>query len=139
MTADADTNCAEAMRLQLAGDLDQAERLYRAVLESDPRHAAANYCIGMLKVQLQRPADGLPYLLAALESKPETFDYWLGYLEALLHAGRTDEAAAALALARQHGLAGPPVEGFAQRLEARCTLEPSASKPDAPSSAPSRA
>jgi predicted O-linked N-acetylglucosamine transferase (SPINDLY family) len=134
VTGDSDTTCAEAMRLQLAGDLDQAETLYRTVLEADPRHAAANYCIGMLKVQQQRPADGLPHLLAALESRPETFDYWMGYLEALLHAERTEEAAAALALARQHGLAGPPVEDFAQRLLSRSTAGTSA-----PSSAPSRA
>src|SRR5580658_6700382 len=105
------------MRLQLAGDLDQAEKLYRTVLEADPRHAAASYCIGMLKVQRQQPAEGLPHLLAALESNPETFDYWLGYLEALLQAGRTDEAASTLTLARQHGLSGPPVEEFARRLQ----------------------
>lgn len=138
MTGDPDATCAEAMRLQLAGDLDQAENLYRTVLKTDPRHAPANYCVGMLKVQLQRPADGLPHLLAALESKPETFDYWLGYLEALLQAGRTGEAAGTLALARQHGLAGPIVEEFARRLQSRSAATPPAAS-SAPPGAPSRA
>lgn len=136
--ADPDTSCAEAMRLQLAGDLNQAEKLYRTALEADPRHAAANYCIGMLKVQLQQPAEGLPHLLAALESKPETFDYWLGYLEALLQAGRSDEAASTLTLARQHGLAGPLVEEFARRLQARTAAKPLAPPPTPPNT-PSRA
>ncbi len=108
------------MRLQLAGELDQAEKLYRSALEAEPRHAAANYCIGMLKVQLKQPAEALPHLLAALETRPETFDYWMGYLEALLQAGRADEAAGALDLARRHGLVGRAVDDFAQRLQARC-------------------
>jgi predicted O-linked N-acetylglucosamine transferase (SPINDLY family) len=139
VTSDPDAICAEAMRLQLAGDPYEAEKLYRTVLQTDPGHAAANYCIGMLKVQLQRPAEGLPHLLAALESKPETFDYWLGYLEALLQARRIEEAKSTLALARQHGLAGRAVEEFAQRLQACSATEPA--PPNAPNTpnAPSRA
>jgi len=105
------------MQLQVAGRIDQAEPLYRRILEAQPRHAAANHCLGMLHVQLKRPATAVPYLLAALEESPQIPDYWLGYLEALLLAGRTDEAAEALALGRQHGLAGAGVEDFAARLQ----------------------
>lgn len=114
-----DSICAAAMQLQIAGDLDRAESLYRSILQSQPRHAAANYCLGMLNVQRQRPAAGLAYLLAALETNPETFDYWMGYLEALLQADRVDEAQSTLELARRHGLAGPRVEDFSQRLSMR--------------------
>jgi protein O-GlcNAc transferase len=114
-----DALCGEAMDLQLAGRLDLAERLYREILQMQPAHAAANYCIGMLQVQKRRASDGLPFLLQALKSDPKTPDYWLGYLEALLLAGETDAAQAALALGRQHGLEGEAVEEFAGRLEAR--------------------
>jgi predicted O-linked N-acetylglucosamine transferase (SPINDLY family) len=118
MTPTLDDICGNAMKQQVAGRLDQAERLYREILQAEPRHAAANYCIGMLSVQLRRPLDALPHLLAALEVNPELPDYWLGYLEALLLAGQIDDAAASLALGRQHGLSGAAVEEFAQRLAA---------------------
>lgn len=117
--SDLDAACAEAMRLQLAGQVDQAERLYRTVLEAAPTHAAANYCIGMIKVQMREPAEALPHLLAALEAAPETPDYWLGYLEALLQAGRIEEARSTLALGVQHGLAGSGAEDFTRRLQER--------------------
>ncbi|MGA2539912.1 MAG: hypothetical protein ABSF53_28170, partial [Terracidiphilus sp.] len=46
-----DALCGEAMNLQRAGRLDLAERLYREILQMQPAHAPANYCIGMLQVQ----------------------------------------------------------------------------------------
>jgi predicted O-linked N-acetylglucosamine transferase (SPINDLY family) len=113
-----DEACGKAMTLQLAGQADQAAQLYRTILQAQPTHGAANHCFGMLQVQLERPADGLPYLLAALNAHPELPDYWLGYLEALLLAGQNDVAAETLALARQHGLSGVAVEEFARRLDA---------------------
>ena len=65
-----DALCGEAMSLQLAGRLDLAERLYREILQMQPAHAAANYCIGMLQVQNRRASEALPFLLAALKSDP---------------------------------------------------------------------
>ena len=49
------------MDLQIAGRLDLAEQMYRAILQSEPAHATANYCFGMLKCRLSRPAEGLTY------------------------------------------------------------------------------
>jgi protein O-GlcNAc transferase len=112
------------MNLQRKGQLDLAEQLYRAILQAEPKHGAANYCIGMLHVQIRRPADGLSFLQVALEANPEIPDYWLGYLEALLSSGRILEARTTLALARRHGLDGPAAADFANRLAsaapARC-------------------
>ena len=93
--------------------------MYRAILEAEPRHSTANYCMGMLFLQLQRPSEGLANLLVALASDPQIPDYWLGYLEALLLAGKIEEAGETLARARQHGLCGPPVEEFAARLRVK--------------------
>jgi protein O-GlcNAc transferase len=116
-----DEGCRKAMELQIAGHSDLAEQLYRAILRAEPAHAAANHCFGMLHVQSQRPAEGLPYLLTALNVSPEVSDYWLGYLEALLAAAHVDTAKNTLALARQHGLSGVAVENFAKRLAAKST------------------
>jgi predicted O-linked N-acetylglucosamine transferase (SPINDLY family) len=105
------------MDLQIAGHLDLAEQLYRSILKAQPGHAGAHHGLGLLEIRLQRPAEGLPHLLAALEAKPEIPDYWLGYLEGLRLTGNIDAAAAALALGRQHGLSGRSVDEFALRLQ----------------------
>jgi predicted O-linked N-acetylglucosamine transferase (SPINDLY family) len=113
-----DEACTEAMKHHIKGRPDLAESLYREILRVDPGHATANHCIGMVHVQQQRASDGIPHLVAALEANPQSRDYWLGYMEALLMSGRTDEAKSTLALGRQHGLDGRAVEDFAQRLDA---------------------
>jgi predicted O-linked N-acetylglucosamine transferase (SPINDLY family) len=113
-----DEACTEAMKHHINGRPDLAESLYREILRVDPGHANANYCIGMVYVHLRRACDGIPHLVAALEANPQSRDYWLGYMEALLMSGRTDEAKTTLALGRQHGLDGRAVEDFARRLDA---------------------
>lgn len=133
-TAAPDGGLAQAVKLQLAGDLTGAERLYRGLLAAQPRHAAANHCLGMLQVQLGRPADGLSFLFSALEASPQTADYWLGYLEALLLAGQIGGATAALAIARERGLTGESVENFAKRLAAK-SADTQEAAPPAPAAA----
>jgi predicted O-linked N-acetylglucosamine transferase (SPINDLY family) len=107
------------MNLQLAGHLLPAAKIYQSILEVEPRHAVANHCLGMIQLQLQRPLDGIPFLLLAVNEQPEMPSYWLGYLEALVQAGRLDAAMEALDLGRQHGLSGKSVEELASRLAGR--------------------
>ncbi len=113
-----DRLCGEAMQLQIGGEIERAEQLYREILRDHPDHAAANYCFGMLNVQLGRTPDALPYLLAAIEAQPQVPDYWLGYLEALLLLGRNAEAKATLELGVRRGLAGREVDAYGARLAA---------------------
>jgi tetratricopeptide (TPR) repeat protein len=120
----ADELCDKAVRLQIAGGMDVAEEIYRAILQAEPSHAAANHCLGLLLLHVRRPAEGLPHLLTALNGNPEIPDYWLGYLESLLLIGKMDEAKSTLALGRQHGLKGPAVEDYAKRLEASVERKP---------------
>jgi predicted O-linked N-acetylglucosamine transferase (SPINDLY family) len=127
-----DSACEKAMELQLAGQLDLARQLYRAILQTEPKHAVANHCLGLLYVQSQNPTDGLPFLLAALEAKPDISDYWMGVLEALILAGRTDEAQSTLVVARQHGVAGAAVEDFAKRLDEKISAGAAASETAVP-------
>ena len=133
-TADCDAACRAAMNLQLRGRLELAAQAFRAILRAESGHAMTNHCLGMLHVQMRRPADALPFLLTALNESPQVHDYWLGYLEALLQDGRIDTAAETLVIGRQHGLSGNSVEAFAQRLARRETAHPLAREDAAPSS-----
>jgi hypothetical protein len=112
-----DAACAKGMELQLAGQLDLAGQLYQAVLQAAPQHAAANYCMGMLHVQLKRPEDGLPHLKTALLAQLGVHEYWLGYLETLMLLGRHAAVRNILALGLQQGLKGDAVDDFTRRLD----------------------
>ena len=115
---------------QRSGQIQEAEDLYRAILEIRPRHPEANYNLGLLEVRAQRPSAGLPYLGAAVEARPEQEQYWLAYIDALIHADQAEHARQMLELGRQHGLQGAAAENLAGRLETPAqAMAPSAPPP----------
>lgn len=108
----------QAVARHQTGQLQEAEELYRAVLETHPDHPEANHNMGVLTRQTKQAADGLPYFLAALEADPTRGQYWRSYIEALIEADQTQDARQMIALARQQGLQGDEVTALALRLEA---------------------
>jgi len=107
----------QAIDLQRAGQQQEAERLYLAILQTQPEHPEANHGMGALATRIKGPAAGLPYFIAALNADPSRGPYWLSYIDALLEDGQPEEARQVLALARQHGLEGDDVEALALRLQ----------------------
>lgn len=109
-----------AVAHQQSGQLEEAERLYRSILQAQPNHPDANHSLGVLAVQMKQAVAGLPYFAAALEARPERKPYWLSYIDALIQADETHIAQQLLALGRDHGLQGDDVQALAARLEG-CT------------------
>ncbi len=105
-----------AVTQQQAGQLQDAERGYLAILQADPLHPVANHNMGVLAVQQNRADASLPYFVAALQADPACGHYWLSYIDGLFQAGQLEEARQVMELARQQGLQGPKVEELARRL-----------------------
>jgi predicted O-linked N-acetylglucosamine transferase (SPINDLY family) len=112
-----DDLCEKATALLDAGQAEAAEQVYQAILAVEPKHPAANHDLGMLCMRSHRYEEGLSFLLAALEAKPETAEYWFAYIEALLLDGQVDAAQQALALGHRHGLEGKAFANLALRLK----------------------
>jgi len=90
-----------------AGQLQDAERLYRAILQAQPNHPDANHNLGVLAVQMKKqPAASLTHFKAALEANPMQGQYWLSYIDALIQSGQIDAARQVLEQGRQRGLQG---------------------------------
>lgn len=106
----------QAMEHHRSGQLVEAEKLYRALLEVQPEHSDANHNLGIVVAGLRQPKEGLPFLLAALESQPENEQYWLSYVEALLQDKQFEVAEQTLELGRKHGLQGEGVDKLVERL-----------------------
>ena len=66
------------------GKLQEAERLYRAILQSQPQHADANHNLGVLAVSVNKTEAALPLFKTALEANPKIEQFWLSYIDALI-------------------------------------------------------
>ena len=115
----------QAIAHHQAGQLQEAERLYRAILQTQPNHPDANHNLGVLAMQVKQPAAGLPHFKAALEANPTQGQYWLSYIDALIQTGQTDAARQILAQGRSRGLQGATIEALAGRLEELVGSKPS--------------
>jgi Tfp pilus assembly protein PilF len=111
------TQTALAAKAHQAGKLDEARNRYLAILKIQPNHPLANHNLGVLAMQAMQAHAALPYFIAALEADSSCGQYWLSYIDALYHAGQTDDARTLLAIAREQGLQGEEVEALALRIE----------------------
>ncbi len=57
------------------GKLEEADRLYTAILNADPKNPDANHNMGVLAVSLGRVEEATPFFEAALETNNEQLDY----------------------------------------------------------------
>ncbi|HEY8099802.1 MAG TPA: tetratricopeptide repeat protein [Burkholderiaceae bacterium] len=141
MSSDAqspDQALLDAVRHHQAGQLQDAERLYRAILQADPQHPDANHNLGLLAVQVQQPVASLPHFEAALAANPQAQQYWLSYIDALIQAGRPEQARQVLALGRQHGLAGEVSDALSARMAAMRADQPASQIKNAAQSQPAK-
>tara|TARA_B100001250_G_scaffold134910_1_gene115361 strand:- start:690 stop:2879 length:2190 start_codon:yes stop_codon:yes gene_type:complete len=107
------------------GQLQDAERLYRAILKSQPEHPDANHNLGVLAVSVNKAEAALPLFKAALEVNPGIEQFWLSYIDALIKAQQFDAAKQALKQAKQRST----TEEKLNVLEERLPLSVQAPKP----------
>ena len=88
------------------GKVQDAERLYRAILQSQPLHPDANHNLGVLAVSVNKADAALPLFKTALKANPKIEQFWLSYIDALIKEKQFDNAKGVLEQARKQGVAG---------------------------------
>ncbi|MGD1016585.1 MAG: sulfotransferase [Roseiarcus sp.] len=95
-----------AVQLHQHGRLDEAERLYAAILAKQPNDVDANHFLGALRLQQGRNDEAIRLIGAALKVNRKSPAMLTNYGLALERAGRVDEALSAydkaMALAPDH-------------------------------------
>ena len=86
-----------------AGRVQEADRLYTAILKAQPKHPDANHNMGVLAVGVGKVQDALPFFKIALEANPNTAQFWLSYIDALVKLNRLVDAKAVLDQAKDKG------------------------------------
>ena len=77
----------KAIEAHKAGQLREADKLYRAILNAQPRHPDANHNLGVLEVGVGKVQEALPFFKMALEANPTIAQFWLSYIDALIKSG----------------------------------------------------
>ena len=101
------------------GKLQDAERLYRAILQSQPAHPDANHNLGVLAVSVNKAAAALPLFKIALEANPKIEQFWLSYIDALIKEQQFESAKLVFEQAKTRGMA----EDKLNNLEAQLASE----------------
>lgn len=101
-----------------SGRLQDAEQLYRAILQVRPRNPDANHGLGVLDAGAGDKAElALSHLRIAVDSAPQRGEFWISYINALANLGRPDQARRVLEQGRQLGLAGTAVDALIKSLQ----------------------
>jgi len=124
----------QAVQFHQAGNLQQAELLYRSILQTHPNHPDANHNMGVLAIQVKQIGASLPFFKTALSSNPDSPQYWISYIDALIQAQESSVAEQILALGRQQGLQGDGIDQLEKRL-ALLTKKPIEDKSPSPNTA----
>ena len=98
------------------GNLQDAERVYRAILQSQPGHPDANHNLGVIAVSVNKADAALPLFKAALEANPKVEQFWLSYIDALIKEEYFDNAKKTLDEGKKQGVDREKLIGLEKRL-----------------------
>ena len=99
------------------GKLQDAERLYRAILKAQPKHPDANHNLGVLAVAVGKPLEAIPLFQMALEANPKIEQFWLSYIDALIKLEHFDEAMRVVVEGKKSGVSVDRLDAFNRRLQ----------------------
>ena len=105
------------------GKLEEAERLYRVILQSQSAHPDANHNLGVLAVSVNKADAALPLFKTALEANPKIEQFWLSYIDALIKEKQFDNAKAVLEQAKQQGADADRLNSLEAQLPPKTQIE----------------
>ena len=108
----------KAVEAHKASKLQEAESLYRAILQAQPNHPDANHNLGVLAVSVNKLEAALPLFKTALEANPNQGQFWLSYIDTLIKEKQLVNARNVLNQAKKSGLVGDKVDELEARLTA---------------------
>ncbi len=99
-----------------AGNVQEADRYYTAVLKANPKYPDANHNMGVLAVGVGKVEEALPFFKTALEANPNIAQFWLSYIDALIKLDRRADAKAVCDQAKSNGAKGDAFDQLEKHL-----------------------
>ena len=102
-----------------AGKLAEAEQLYRAILQSQPKHPDANHNLGVIAVSFNKADLALPLFKTALGVNPKIEQFWVSYIDALVKANQLKGAEQAIKKAKRNGFNAKKLKALLSQSKGR--------------------
>ncbi len=99
-----------------AGKAVEAERFYKAILNVNKHHPEANHNLGILAFEVGKVEAAIPFFKTAIAANPKIEQFWISYINVLIHVGRLDEAEEVAAKAMNNEIKTDALIKLAQRL-----------------------
>ena len=99
------------------GKHQDAERLYRAILQSQPTHPDANHNLGVLAVSGNKSDAALPLFKTALKANPKKEQFWFSYIDALIKDKKFEAAKKVIEQVKSKGMAAAKLQIFEEQLQ----------------------
>ena len=112
-----------------AGNVQEADRYYTAILKANPKHPDANHNMGVIAVGVGKVEQALPFFKTALEANSSIVQYWLSYIDALIKLDRIADAKAVFDQAKSKGAQGEGFEQIEKRLGPTTSKKSNAQEP----------
>lgn len=93
-----------AVNAQNSGRTQEADRIYTALLEADPKHPHVNHNMGILGITAGQPEQASLYFKVALESDPTVEQFWISYVANLVSLNRVGSAKKIIKKAKRKGV-----------------------------------
>ena len=106
----------QAVAAHKEGRLQDSERLYSAILQSQPEHPDANHNLGLLAVSVNKADSALPLFRTALEANPKIEQFWLSYIDALIKADQLTDAQQVIEKAKNQGVGANKLSSFEENF-----------------------
>ena len=87
-----DETLKQAIAFSKESKIQDAERLYRAILQTQPTHPDANHNLGVLAVSRNKIDAALPLFKKALKANPKKEQFWFSYIDALIKEKKFEAA-----------------------------------------------
>ena len=109
----------QGVTLHKEGMLQDAERLYRIILQSQPKHPDANHNLGLIALSMNKLDEALILFETALKANPKIEQFWLSYIDTLIKEKQFDNARQVLEQAKKQDVDGDRLNFFEVKLSTK--------------------
>ena len=113
----------QAVTAHKEGKLQDAERYYRAILQSQPARPDANHNLGVIAVSVNKADAALPLFKTALDANPKIEQFWLSYIDALIKEKQFENAKQVFEQAKTQGVAEDRLNVLETQLSPKTQIE----------------
>ena len=107
----------KGLKAHQAGNIQEADKYYTAILKVQPDNPDANHNMGLLAVDIGKIGEALPFFKASLTANPNVERFWISYIEAHIRLNKVAEAKHLFDIAKGKGFDGDNFFYFKQKLD----------------------